>query len=107
MLRTWIHRIKPDQESRLRDWLAELNARAGEVRESLARAGIRAEQAFVVSTDSGPLLVYVSDAEDQRHAARVFAESPLAIDVEHRRVLEECIAETLNDAPGYDISAAV
>lgn len=104
MLRTWIHRIKPDQELRLRGWLAELNSRASEVRESLVAAGIRAEQAYVVSTESGPLLVYVSDAEDQRHAAQAFAQSKLAIDVEHQRVLGECIDETLDDAPVYDIS---
>ncbi|HSA55725.1 MAG TPA: DUF6176 family protein [Gemmatimonadaceae bacterium] len=103
MLRTWIHRIKPEQEWRLRTWLTELNARAGEVRESLAGAGVRAEQAFVVSTASGPLLVYVSDAEDQRRAALAFAESSVPVDVEHRRVLEECIEETLYDAPLYDV----
>ena len=103
MLRTWIHRIKPDQEVRLRNWLSELNARAGEVRESLAVTGIRAEQAYVVSTESGPLLVYVSDAEDQRRAAQAFAESTLAIDVEHQRVLGECIEETYYDAPLYEV----
>lgn len=104
MLRTWIHRIKPDQEMRLRNWLAELHSRPGEVRESLAEAGIRAEQATVVSTESGPILVYVSDAEDQRHAAQVFAASPHAIDVEHQRVLGECIEETFDDAPLYDMA---
>lgn len=105
MLRTWIHRIKPDQELRLRGWLAELSARTGEVRESLVAAGIRAEQACVVSTESGPLLVYVSDAEDQRHAAQVFAQSRLAIDVEHQRVLADCIEETLDETPLYDVTA--
>lgn len=104
MLRTWIHRIKPDQEVRLRNWLAELNARAGEVRESLAAAGVRAEQAYVVSTESGPLLVYVSDAEDQRRAAQAFAESRQAIDVEHQRILGECIEETFDDAPLYEVT---
>lgn len=104
MLRTWIHRIKPDQEVRLRTWLAELNARTGEVRESLAAAGIRAEQAYVVATERGPLLVYVSDAEDQRHAAQVFAQSKLPIDVEHQRVLGECIEETFDDAPLYAVA---
>ena len=56
MLRTWIHRIKPGKEARLRDWFVELN-------------------------------------------------SQLAIDAEHRRVMEECIADALNDTPLYDMYA--
>jgi hypothetical protein len=47
MLQTWIHRIKPGMESRLLDWLAELNSRADEVHESFAAGGVRAEQAPV------------------------------------------------------------
>jgi hypothetical protein len=104
MLRTWIHRIKPGMEPRLRDWLAELNTRADELRESFAAGGVRAEQAFIVPGASGSLLVYVSEAADQTHAERVFTQSTQPIDVDHRRVMEECIAETLTDAPVYELA---
>ena len=104
MLRIWVHRIRPEKEDRLRAWLSELNMRAGEVRESFRLAGIHAEQAAVVPSGGGLLLVYVSDAEDQRQAAQTFEASQLAIDHEHRRVLEECIEETLDAIPVYDVS---
>lgn len=104
MLQTWIHRIRPGKEARLRDWLAELSWRSGELRDSLAAAGVRAEQAWVVPGESGSLLVYVSEAEDQVHAAKVYASSTLPLDLEHREVMQECIEETLGDAPVYDVS---
>lgn len=105
MLQTWIHRIKPGKEQRLRDWLAEMNSRSNEVRESFAAAGVRAEQAFVLSGVTGSLFIYVSEAADQGHAARTYAASTLPIDLEHRQVMEECIEITLNDLPIYDVSA--
>jgi Family of unknown function (DUF6176) len=103
MLQTWIHRIKPEKEQRLREWLAELNSRTNEVRDSFSAAGVRAEQAFVLSGVTGALLVYVSEAADHAHAARVFAGSQLSIDVEHRQVMDECIEHTLTEAPVYDV----
>jgi hypothetical protein len=105
MLRTWIHRIRPGMESRLREWFDEVNARAGEVRESFAATGVRAEQAFVVSDESGSLLIYVSEADDHAAADRAFAASSLAIDVEHRNVMAQCIERTLDEAPVYDMSS--
>jgi hypothetical protein len=104
MLRIWIHRIKSGKEPRLREWLAELNSRAEEVRESFAAAGVRAEQALVLSGVTGSLLVYVSEAADQEHATRVFDTSSLAVDTEHRRVMDECIEETLTETPIYNVS---
>lgn len=104
MLQTWIHRIKPGKEAHIRAWLAELNFRADEVRESFSVAGVRAEQAFVLPGETGWLLIYVSEASDQAQAANVFASSSLAIDVEHRATMAECIEETLNEAPIYDVS---
>lgn len=102
MLQTWIHRIKPEQEARLRDWLAELTTRPEELHEALRAAGVRAEQAWVVSTGGDVLLIYVSEVEDAGLADRAFATSTLAIDQEHRRVMAECVLETLQDAPAYD-----
>jgi len=104
MLQTWIHRIKPGMEPRLYEWLAELNARSGEVRESFAAAGITAEQAYIVPTESGSLLVYVSEAGNQPHAVSVYESSSLPIDLEHRQVMSDCVEETLQLAPTYDVS---
>lgn len=105
MLQTWIHRVRPGMEARLQDWLSELTWRAEEVRESLRASGIRAEQAFMVPGDGGSLLVYVSEADDQVFAAQVFASSSLPIDEQHRQVMRECVEETLNLAPSYEVTA--
>jgi hypothetical protein len=104
MLQTWIHRIKPEKETRLRAWLAEMNERQHELREVFDDAGVRAEQAFVVSTDAGPLLIYVSEVDDATRAARAFAASMRSIDVEHRAVMQECIEQTVDDLPLYACS---
>ena len=105
MLQTWIHRIKPGMEPRLRAWLAQLNSRADEVRESFAAAGVRAEQAFVLPGVTGSLLIFVGEAANHATAAQVFDASTRPIDVEHRRVMEECIEATIDEAPAYDVSA--
>jgi hypothetical protein len=91
-------------DARLREWLGGLNARADELRESFAAAGVRAEQAFIVSDEAGSLLIYVSEADDQARAERAFVASTLAIDVEHRAVMAECMETTLDEAPVYDVS---
>jgi len=75
------------------------------VRSSFAAAGVRAEQAFVLSGVTGSLLIYVSEAANQGHAADVYAKSILAIDVEHRQVMDECIETTLDEPPIYDVIA--
>jgi hypothetical protein len=104
VLRVWIHRIKPGYETRLQDWLHQLNARASEVRESFAAGGVRAEQAFILQGVTGSLLVYASEAEDRDRAAAAFEASTLAIDDEHRRVMAECLETPIDVAPAYDVA---
>jgi hypothetical protein len=104
MLQTTIHRIRPDQEWRLREWLTMLNTRPDEVRESLAASGVRAEQAFIIAGATGPLLVYVSEAEHTGYAADAYRRSNLPVDVEHRQVMDECLAEPVHETPVYDIA---
>lgn len=104
MIRTWIHRIRPGYEGRLRDWLAHLNGRAEELRESFHATGTRAEQAYILSGVTGSLLVYISEAADHTWAERAFAESTAELDVEHRRVMEECVEATLEETPVYSVS---
>jgi len=104
MLRVAIRRIRPDKESRLRAWLAELNARADEVRETFRDETVRAEQAYIVTGSEGPLLVYVMEAADFDHGAKAYATSHHKIDAEHREVMRECLAESPKIEPLYDVA---
>jgi hypothetical protein len=104
MLRVVIRRVRPDKENQLRAWLAELNARADEVRETFRNETVRAEQAYIVPGAAGPLLVYVMEAADFAHAAKAVAASPYKIDSEHRAVMKECLAESLSLDPSYDVA---
>jgi hypothetical protein len=104
MLQTWIHRVRPGKEPRLREWLSYLNSRPEDIRKSFAASGVRAEQAFIVPDSAeGALLVYVSEAADQQQSARAFEESTLELDLEHRRVMDECLEPTMDVPPVYDV----
>jgi len=103
MLRVWISRIRPDKESRLRAWLAELGARGEEVRATFIDETVRAEQAYIIAGDTGPLLIYVIEAEDPERGAQAYATSRHKIDAEHKEVMRECLAEPLQLVPLYDL----
>lgn len=104
MLQTWIHRIKPGYEGRLREWFEQLYSREHEVRESYSTSGVRAEQAFILSGVTGSLLVYVTESDNAGNAARAFDESTHAIDTEHRRVMEECLEGGVDVVAAYNMS---
>ena len=57
---------------------------------------------FIVLGQDGPLLVYVIEAGDIEHASDAYKNSPLAIDKEHRAVLEECLLERLRVDPLFE-----
>ena len=103
MLRVAIRRIKPGKEQKLRNWLAELNLRASEVRATFKDETVRAEQAYIISSADGPLLIYIMEAQDFCVAQKAFLNSQHQIDHEHRQVIEECLGESLNVAPLYDM----
>lgn len=65
---------------------------------------MRAEQAYIIPGESGPLLVYIMEAEDFEHAAKAYAESTHEIDAEHKSIMKECLAEALSLVPLYDVS---
>jgi hypothetical protein len=44
------------------------------------------------------------EAEDFAQAARAVALSPFKIDQEHRAIMKECLAESLDLAPLYDVT---
>lgn len=102
MLRVGFARIRPEKESRLRAWLAELGTREAEVIESFERETTRHEQAFILQGDVGPVLVYAMEAEDHVHAKAAYKDSSLSIDIEHRAMLQECLLERLNVEPLFD-----
>ena len=103
MLRVAIKPIRPEKEARLRAWLSELNSRADEVRQTFREETVRAEQAFIVDGAAGPLLVYAMEAEDFERGSKAFAQSRHSIDLEHREVMRECLAESSTVVPIYDV----
>jgi Family of unknown function (DUF6176) len=104
MIKVSIRHIRPEKEQRLRAWLAELNSRAEEVRETFRGETVRAEQAYIVQGDTGPLLVYVMEAEDFERGSKAFATSHHKIDAEHKDVMRECLGESVNVAPLYEVT---
>jgi hypothetical protein len=106
MIRVTIARVKPDKVGRLEAWLRELMRRQDEVRETFRQETVRHEQAFIVEGRDGPLLVYVVEAEDHERGQAAYRASRLPIDHEHRRVMDEVLAERLKVAPLYDCALA-
>jgi hypothetical protein len=104
MLQVAIRHVRPEKETKLRMWLAELNARADEVRDTFRSETVRAEQAFIVPGVPGPILIYIMEAEDFARGSKAFAESSYAIDAEHREVMRECLGESLELRPLYDVA---
>ena len=104
MLRVEIRRIRPEKEPRLRAWLVELNSRADEVRATFRDETVRAEQAYIVAGDEGPLLLYVMEAEDFDRGGKAFATSRHKIDTEHKEVMRECLVASPNLVPVYDVA---
>jgi len=104
MLQVAISRVRPEKEARLRAWLAELNTRIDEVRETFRDETVRAEQAYIVQGGDGPLLIYVIEAEDFERGAKAYASSHHKIDAEHRAVMGECLAESPKIKPLYSVT---
>jgi hypothetical protein len=104
MIRVSIRHVRPDKESKLRAWLQELNARAPEIRESFRAETTRAELAYIIPGSKGPLLIYVMEAEDFTRGGNVYATSQLPIDVKHREVMRECLADPLKESPLYEVA---
>jgi hypothetical protein len=104
MLQVAISRVRPEKETRLRAWLAELGSRVDEVRETFRDETVHAEQAYVVPGSEGPLLIYVIEAEDLERGAKAYASSQHRIDAEHRAVMRECLLESPKVMPLYDVS---
>jgi non-ribosomal peptide synthetase component F len=106
MIRLAVRKVKPEEENRLREWMAELNRRAAEVRQTFASEGVRHEQACLLTTSDGPILIYAVEAEDLDRAAAAYASSIHPIDQEHRRVMQQALAEPASVELLYECRAA-
>ncbi|HZD16241.1 MAG TPA: DUF6176 family protein [Pseudonocardiaceae bacterium] len=104
MIQTAIFRIRPEKLERLTAWLAELQDRRDEVRETFAQEGVTHEQAYVINAADGPLLVYVMEAPDHRRASEAFRNSTLPIDTEHKAVMAEVLSGPADATLHYDMS---
>jgi hypothetical protein len=91
MIKVTIAKLKPEEEPRLRSWMAELTRRREEVLATFAQEGVRHEQAYVLRTQDGPMLIYVMEAENHDRARKAFQSSTLAIDQEHQDVMSRVL----------------
>ena len=103
MLHLTFRRVR--DEAALRAWMAELGQRADEVRATFHQEGVRHEQAFLVSTVDGPLLIYAHEVADPEAAHAAYAQSSLPIDAEHRQRMAAALAEAVEPELLYDVSA--
>ncbi len=90
--------------ARLREWLAELTERASEVRLTFVDETVRPEQAYLLGTSEGDVLVYAIEVEDVERSQAAYSGSRHAIDAEHKAVMEECLGERIELLPLYDVS---
>jgi len=88
MLQVRLARVHDDQVERLRAWLLGLNQRQDEVRETFRNEAVRHEQAYLLRTSDGFVLVYAAEMEDAEAAHRAHAASTLPIDLQHREVMQ-------------------
>jgi hypothetical protein len=79
--------------------------RKAEVLETFADEGTSQEQAYILPTSDGPVLVYVMDTQDNERARAAYESSSHAIDLEHRAILTDCLGERLRLTPLYACSS--
>lgn len=92
MISLVIRQIEPGQRERLADWLREVDGPPrAEALATLAAEGITHENAVILDTSDGPLLVYAMESEDADRAKAVAERSEHAIDAEHREVMRSAV----------------
>jgi len=96
-------RVRPGQEAALRAWMAELGARVDEVRATFRQEGVRHEQAFLLQTVDGLVLVYAHEVADPALASAAYAASTLPLDVEHRARMAAALDEVVEPERLYDV----
>jgi hypothetical protein len=97
-------RVHDHEVGRLRDWFAELMQRQDEVRETFRNEGVRHEQAYLLRSAEGTILVYAAEMDDPEAAHRAHAASTLPIDLEHREVMQLAQAAPADAQLVYDVA---
>jgi hypothetical protein len=87
----------------LRAWMAELGQRQDEVRETFRNEGVRHEQAFLIQSVDGPVLVYAHEVDDPDAAQQAYAKSTLPLDLQHREVMGSVVGEAADVELLYDV----
>src|SRR6266480_8018112 len=105
MIKLAIRKVRHRQEDPLRKWMAELNRRSAEVRETFAQEGVRHEQAYLLKTADGPVLIYAMEAPDHARASSMLRNSTLSIDQEHKHIMAQVLAEPANAELLYECKA--
>ena len=105
MIKLAIRKVRHRQEDPLRKWMAELNRRSAEVRETFAQEGVRHEQAYLLKTADGPVLIYAMEAADHARASSMFRNSTLSIDQEHKHIMAQVLAGPANAELLYECTA--
>ena len=83
--------------------MSELGARADEVRETFKNEGVRHEQAFLISSSEGPVLIYAHEVENPAAAHAAYSNSTLPLDAEHRERMAAVLAEVVEPELLYDV----
>ncbi|MEV6610839.1 DUF6176 family protein [Kutzneria sp. NPDC051319] len=105
MIHLSVLRLRPDKLDRLTDWFSEANERGDEVRQTFAQEGVRHEQAYLLHTADGPLVIYVEEVKDIVAAEAAFRSSTIPIDAEHKAVMAEVIDGKVDTTLLFDMTA--
>ncbi len=103
MITVAFRKVPPDKKEKLRWWMAEVQRREEEVKETFRQETVQHEQAYLIDNEGDAILVYVMEVEDPDAARDAFQTSQLAIDHEHRQIMDEVAAETLHPELLYDV----
>ncbi len=105
VIRLAISTVHPDKVDLLMAWLAELQLRADEVRETFRQGGVTHEQAYLLRATGEPTLVYATEAKNHHRAREALRSSRLPIDLEHNAVLGYTLAGPGRAELLYDVRA--
>ena len=104
MLKLSFRKVLPGQVEGLRQWMGTLMARQEEVLETFVAETVNSEQAWLIETKDGHVLVYCVEADDLETAASAYRTSELTIDLEHRAAMKELVGESASVELLYRVS---
>ena len=102
MLAVAFYRIHADQVVRLREWMGEITTRRDEALQTYAQEGVRHEMGYLLEDRHGPILVWVMEVHDRDEATHAFLNSKLPIDLQHKQIMRELVAEWIKPEVVYE-----